>query len=94
MEFLNTRGLADRWLCSTRKIEQRRQSGEGPAYMKIGNQVLYSEEVIRAYESENIFRSTAECNERPTMLLDPSVNEPPKRTERLPHKPIRRAKRT
>ena len=60
MEFLNTRGLADRLMCSTRKVEQQRQSGEGPVYVKIGNQVLYSEEAIRDYEVENTFSSTAE----------------------------------
>ena len=60
MIFLNTLDLADRWKCSKRKIEQLRQSGEGPVYTKIGNQVLYSEEVIRAYEVENTFSSTAE----------------------------------
>lgn len=62
MEFLNTRGLADRWMCSTRKVEQQRQSGEGPAYVKIGSQVLYSKEAIHAFEAENTFYSTAENN--------------------------------
>ncbi len=60
MPFLNTHGLAERWMCSTRKIEQQRQSGEGPAYVKIGHQVLYDEEVVRAYEVENTFSSTAD----------------------------------
>jgi hypothetical protein len=64
MPFFNTRKLAERWQCSTRKIEQQRQSGDGPAYVKIGNQVLYSEEAIRAYEAENTFSSTAERDER------------------------------
>jgi hypothetical protein len=60
MTFVNTRGLAERWKCSTRKIEQQRQFGDGPAYMKIGGQVLYSEESIRAYEVENTYYSTTE----------------------------------
>jgi hypothetical protein len=60
MPFLNTHGLAERWMCSTRKIEQQRQSGEGPTYVKIGHQVLYDEEVVRAYEAENTFSSTTE----------------------------------
>jgi hypothetical protein len=60
MPFIDTRGLADRWLCTTRKIEQQRQSGEGPAYIKIGRQVLYSDEAIREYEAENTFYSTSE----------------------------------
>jgi hypothetical protein len=64
MVFLNTLDLADRWKCSKRKIEQQRQSGEGPAYTKIGNQVLYSEEVICAYEVENTHNSTAEHDHR------------------------------
>lgn len=61
MTFLNTRGLADRWKCSTRKIEQLRQSGGGPPYVKIGSQVLYDEETVRNYETDNTFGSTAEC---------------------------------
>ncbi len=60
MPFLNTHSLAERWMCSTRKIEQQRQSGEGPTYVKIGHQVLYDKEVVLAYEAENTFSSTAE----------------------------------
>jgi hypothetical protein len=67
MQFLNTLGLADRWLCSTRKIEQQRQSGEGPVYVKIGGQVLYDVDVVRAYEAENTFCSTAERDELSVM---------------------------
>jgi hypothetical protein len=64
MTFLNTRGLAERWMCSIRKIEQQRMSGDGPAYVKIGGQVLYDADVVRAYEAENTFDSTAECDQR------------------------------
>jgi hypothetical protein len=60
MRFLNTRCLADRWECSTRKIEQQRQAGDGPAYMKIGRQVLYSEQSVLEYEAANTFFSTTE----------------------------------
>ena len=60
MKYLDTSGLADRWLCSKRKIEQQRQSGEGPAYIKIGQQVLYSDQAILEHEAANTFRSTAE----------------------------------
>ena len=63
MAFLNTRSLATRWQCSTRKIEQLRQSGGGPAYVKIGQQVLYDEDVIKVFEAENTFGSTAERDE-------------------------------
>lgn len=66
MAFLNTRGLAERWQCSTRKIEQQRMSGDGPAYVKIGSQVLYDEEVVRTYEAENTFGSTAASDSRAT----------------------------
>ena len=82
MSFLNTLGLADRWLCSTRKIEQQRQTGEGPAYLKIGNQVLYDENVVRAYEAENTFCSTAEHDESPGLV------------EGLSHEPIKIGVRT
>jgi hypothetical protein len=60
MIFLNTLDLADRWKCSKRKIEQQRQTGDGPAYIKIGSQVLYSEDVIRSFEADSTFVSTAE----------------------------------
>ena len=72
MTFFNTLNLAERWQCSTRKIEQQRQSGDGPAYVKIGNQVLYSEEAIRAYEAENTFISTAGRDERSASSDDAS----------------------
>ena len=63
MTFLNTRGLAERWKCSTRKIEQQRMSGDGPEFVKIGSQVLYSEEAIREYEATKTFSSTAESHQ-------------------------------
>jgi hypothetical protein len=76
MPFLNTHGLAERWMCSTRKIEQQRQSGEGPAYVKIGHQVLYDEEVVLAYEAENTFCSTSEQEfEVPSKLADRRTRE-------------------
>ena len=62
MPFLNTLGLADRWMCSTRKIEQQRQTGVGPAYVKVGRQVLYAEQAILEYEAANTFISTAESD--------------------------------
>jgi hypothetical protein len=65
MTFLNTSGLAERWMCSTRKIEQQRQSGDGPAYVKIGSQVLYNAEAIREFEVANTFGSTAESDRGP-----------------------------
>jgi hypothetical protein len=63
MIFLNTRGLAKRWQCSIRKVEQQRQSGGGPTYVKIGNQVLYSEDAVHQFEAANTFGSTSEADE-------------------------------
>lgn len=60
MVFITTPDLAERWRCSTRKIEQQRVSGTGPAYLKIGKQVLYDLSVIETYEAENTFHSTTE----------------------------------
>lgn len=60
MIFITTPDLAERWHCSTRKIEQQRVSGTGPAYLKIGKQVLYDLSVIETYEAENTFHSTTE----------------------------------
>lgn len=59
MVFITTRDLAERWQCSTRKIEQQRLSGTGPAYVKIGKQVLYDLSEIRSFETQNTFSSTA-----------------------------------
>lgn len=60
MVFLTTRDLAERWQCSTRKVEQQRLSGTGPAYLKVGKQVLYDLSVIEEFEKKNTFRSTTE----------------------------------
>ena len=63
MTFLDTKDLAERWKCSTRKIEQQRLTGNGPTYVKIGNRVLYDLEVVRVYEADNTFVSTSEESE-------------------------------
>jgi hypothetical protein len=73
MPFINTLKLAERWQCSTRKIEQQRQSGDGPAYVKIGSQVLYDLNVVQAYEAENTFGSTAERDERSASSSDSAM---------------------
>jgi len=60
MVYLDTRGLAERWQCSPRKIEKLRQSGMGPTYVKLGAQVLYDVGVIEAYEAAHTIGSTSE----------------------------------
>ena len=64
MVYMTTRDLAERWHCSTRKIEQQRMSGIGPAYLKIGKQVLYDISEIKAFEADNTFSSTTDHDVR------------------------------
>ena len=51
---LNQRELSRRWHISPCTLEQWRSRGTGPRYLKIGGKVLYRQEDIEAYESENL----------------------------------------
>lgn len=42
--------LAQRWFCSTYRLQRWRMDEKGPSYLKIGGKVLYRLEDVRLYE--------------------------------------------
>jgi predicted site-specific integrase-resolvase len=50
--------LAARWNISHRTLERWRWTGEGPQFIKIGGRVVYRQEDIEAYETDNLRSST------------------------------------
>jgi hypothetical protein len=48
---LNQIDLARRWRISPRTLERWRWLQQGPAYLKIGNHVVYRIEDVEAYEA-------------------------------------------
>ena len=44
--------LARRWRLSPRTLERWRWLEQGPAYLKVGNHVVYRIEDVEAYETE------------------------------------------
>jgi hypothetical protein len=50
--------LAARWNISHRTLERWRWTGEGPRFIKIGGRVVYRQEDIEAYETDNLRSST------------------------------------
>ena len=51
-KHLNQSDLASRWRISPRTLERWRWVKQGPAFLKIGNHVVYRIEDIEAYEAE------------------------------------------
>ncbi len=45
---------------SKRTLERHRQTGTGPAFIKIGGRVLYRDADLDAWAASNTFRSTSE----------------------------------
>ena len=43
--------LAERWLCSTSRLQRWRVEGVGISYLKIGGRILYRLKDIEAYEN-------------------------------------------
>jgi hypothetical protein len=58
MEHLDQKGLAKRWLISTRTLEQWRWQGRGPRYLKIGGRVIYPITEVEAYEAASLHANT------------------------------------
>lgn len=52
--------LAQRWHKTTRYLAQLRCNGKGPAYIKIGRQVLYRLEDVEAFEEKNLRLHTSQ----------------------------------
>ena len=52
MRHLNQIDLARRWRISPRTLERWRWLKQGPAYLKVGNHVVYRLEDVQGYEAE------------------------------------------
>ena len=52
--YLNQIELSRRWRISHRTLENWRWLGRGPAYLKVGNRVLYRIEDVEAFEDANL----------------------------------------
>ncbi len=51
---LNQTDLAKRWNVSPRTLERWRWQKKGPAYLKLGNRVVYRLPDIERHEAENL----------------------------------------
>lgn len=59
LRHLNQIDLARRWRVSSRTLERWRWLRRGPAYLKVGNHVVYRLEDVEAYEKEQRRTSAA-----------------------------------
>lgn len=59
MGKLTQEQLAARWHMSPRTLEQWRWLGKGPRFLKIGARVLYDEEAVTEYETEQVCQNTS-----------------------------------
>jgi predicted DNA-binding transcriptional regulator AlpA len=58
MEFLDTKGLAERWGLKPSTLENWRNLSKGPSYRKIGARVRYYMPEIEAFEEKAKRNST------------------------------------
>ncbi len=56
-DLLNEQMLAQRWHCSTSRLQRWRAMNTGPNYLKIGGKVLYRQEDVRAYEAAHLVKT-------------------------------------
>jgi hypothetical protein len=49
-ELITEQLLAQRWFCSTSRLQRWRMDEKGPSYLKIGGKVLYRLEDVRLYK--------------------------------------------
>ena len=47
---LTERELSRHWRCSTRTLQRLRETGRGPAWLRIGGRVLYMRSAVLAFE--------------------------------------------
>jgi len=59
---LDENALAKRWSMSARTLQRWRQSGQGPAFLKLGGRVLYRLVDIEAHEREHLRKNGASKN--------------------------------
>jgi hypothetical protein len=51
---LDENALAERWSISPRTLQRWRQTGQGPAFLKLGGRVVYRVVDVEAYERNNL----------------------------------------
>jgi predicted site-specific integrase-resolvase len=51
---LDENALAERWSISSRTLQRWRQTGQGPAFLKLGGRVVYRVVDVEAYERNNL----------------------------------------
>ena len=56
-DLLTEQTLAERWHCSTSRLQRWRAVNTGPTYLKIGGKVLYRQEDVRAYETAHLVKT-------------------------------------
>lgn len=57
-DLLTEELLAQRWLCSTSRLQHWRSKNQGPAYLKIGGRVLYRIADIQDFELKHLVRTS------------------------------------
>jgi hypothetical protein len=55
--LLTEQMLAERWYCSTSRLQRWRAANTGPTYLKIGGKVLYRQEDVSAYETVHLVKT-------------------------------------
>ncbi len=60
MNYLNTKETAKNLRVSPRTLEKKRVEGSGPAFIKVGRLVFYTEEAITAWINSRTRRSTSD----------------------------------
>jgi len=58
--YLSEKALARRWSISHRTLQRWRWLDMGPAYLKIGGRVRYTEDAIKTFENESSFLNKSE----------------------------------
>lgn len=56
-DLLTEQMLAQRWHCSTSRLQRWRAANTGPTFLKIGGKVLYLQEDVRAYEAAHLVKT-------------------------------------
>lgn len=56
-DLLTEQMLAERWYCSTSRLQRWRAANIGPTYLKIGGKVLYRQEDVSAYETAHLVKT-------------------------------------
>ena len=56
-DLLTEQVLAQRWHCSTSRLQRWRAANTGPSYLKIGGKVLYRQEDIRTFEVAHLVKT-------------------------------------